>query len=123
MAHGAPLGIAQRGLVYLNYSQVDVMSSNMALRQMMDRVHRHRENGGQDDQLQEDLMNGAMAPGGFEWHRFFMGRPWGMQLWSEEVTSLHLVWREAPVLVVRTTAHPEPRFAKWRGTVATLGSD
>ena len=123
MAHGAPLGIAQRGLVYLNYSQADVMSSNMALRQMMDRVHRHRENGGQDDQLQEDLMNGAMALGGFEWHRFFMGRPWGLQLWSEEVTSLHLVWREAPVLVVRTTAHPEPRFVKWRGTVATLGSD
>jgi len=123
MAHGAPLGIAQRGVVYLNYSQVDVMSSNMALRQMMDRVHRHRENGGQDDQLQEDLMNGAMAPGGFEWHRFFMGRPWGMQLWSEEVTSLHLVWREAPVLVVRTTAHPEPRCVKRRGTVASLGSD
>jgi hypothetical protein len=122
-AHGAPGGIAERGVVYQNYSQVDVISSQIALCQIMDRVHRHRDTGGQDEQLHEDLMNGALAPDGFQWHRFFMGRPWGIQLWNQRVTSLHLVWRGAPMLEVRTAAHPEPRFVKWRGNGAALDGD
>ena len=122
-ARGAPVGIAERGVVYSNYSQVDVMSSQTALRHIMDKIHSYRKGGGQDEQLQEDLMDGALTPGGFEWHRFFMGRPWGLKLWTEHVTSLHLVWRGAPALMVRTAAHPNPRFVTWRGSTALLSGD
>jgi hypothetical protein len=121
---GALLGIIERGVVFPYYSQTDVITSRTALVHIMDRVHCHRQNGGQDEQLHEDLLAAAWGPGGFEWHRFFMGRPWGVQLWSQHVTSLHLVWfRGAPALMVTTAAHPKPRFVKWRGTVAALCGD
>ena len=119
-AASATVEIATRGVVYSDYSQVDVISGQAALRHIMDRVHRHRENGGQDEHFHEDFMVGVLTTGGFEWHRFFMGRPWGVQLWHQRVTSLHLVWRGAPALMVTTAVNPAPRFVTWHGSAATL---
>ena len=33
------------------------------------------------------------TPGGFEWHCFLMGRPWGRDLIQQQVVELRLAWR------------------------------
>ena len=80
-----------------------------------------QQQGAEDANLWRDLTAGASTPGGFPWHRFLMGRPWGRTLFQEGVTSIILTWREVgPALQVCTEAVPHPRYISWRGSRAVL---
>ena len=88
---------------------------------LMDMLHQHRDNGGQDHELDVDLLASASTRGGFEWNRFLMGRPWGVQLFQEQVTYLHLVWHAgAPALRLMTAVSPCARIITFRGNQARM---
>ena len=65
------------------------------------------------------------TPGGFEWHRFLMGRPWGRDLIQQQVVKLRLVWRPPPeeglALFVGTSTAPM-RHVFFRGKRAVLSA-
>ena len=71
------------GVVAENYSRVDIVSSERALRDLLDMVHALRDGGMRDADIRLDLFPGASTPGGWPWHRFLMGRPWGVDLFHE----------------------------------------
>ena len=111
-AHG---GMAQ------NYNRVDIISAELALRTLTDKMHAWRQAGQRDEDVREDLLAGASTPGGWEWHRFLMGRPWGEALFQERVTSIFLVVLGGqPALEVTTAARPLARFITWSGNKAKL---
>ena len=100
-----------------HYSQTDVISSEDAYRHLHDRVHAWRTSGGNPDHMVEDILASASTPGGWQWNRFLMGRPWGEQLFSEQVTSLVLVLHGGkPCLRITTARHPAPRHIVWHGS-------
>ena len=117
--------IYERGHVNTNYGQQDVISAEQAYRQLLDMYHEHRQQpGAEDANLWRDLTAGAATPGGFPWNRFLMGRPWGRDLFHENVNSIILVWRDVgPALRVSTEAVPHPRYISWRGGRAVLNPD
>ena len=72
-----PPGIFQRNGPFADhYGQVDIISSERALRDMWDKVRCSRGEGLQDWEIREDLLAGVSTPGGWQWHRFLMGRHW-----------------------------------------------
>ena len=109
------------GVVAENYSQVDIISSEQALRDLLDMVHACRDQGMREEEIRQDLFPGASTPGGWPWHRFFMGRSWGVDLFREQVTTLHLVVRLGqPALMLTTAARLGRRFVTWRGNRSKL---
>ena len=111
-------GIATReAAAFANYSRIDIISSESALRSMNDRMDAWIKSGNHPMHLYEDLLTSAQLPGGWQWQRFLMGRPWGEQLFREDVTSLVLVVRDGmPCLMVRTRACPTMRAITWQGS-------
>ena len=68
-----------------------------------------------------DLLAEALLPGGWQWNRFLMGRPWGEVLVQEGVTSLSLIVVNRQLcLQVTTAASPQPRFITWHGAKCRL---
>ena len=115
----APLTIHH--LVLENYSWVDIISAERALGTLMDMLYQHRDHRGQDHALNVDFLPSTL--GRFEWSRVLMGRPWGVQLFHEQATYLHLVWHEgAPALRVTTALPPHARFIMFRRNQALLSS-
>ena len=115
--------IMQRnGLAFQHYSQVDIISAESALRTLVDIYHEHRRNGGDDNNLDVDLLTSVSTPGGFEWHRFLMGRPWGCDLVHQQVVEMRLVWRSGGLALRVATSRTPARHITFRGNKATLGS-
>jgi len=120
-ASSATPDIMQRtGLAFLHYSQVDIISAESALRTLMDIYHEHRRNGGNDEDLDVDLLTSVLTPGGFEWHRFLMGRPFGVKLVKEEVVEMRLVWHAGGLALRVATVVSQPRHITFRGNKAML---
>ena len=106
-----------------NYSQVDIISAESALRHFHDRWYAWTNSGGNPDGMVVDLIAAAEQPGGWQWNRFLMGRPWGEALFTEQVTSLLLVVRGgAPCLHITTAATPRVRHITWHGAKCRLSA-
>jgi len=118
----SPLSIQQRqGGAMVNYSRTDIISSEEAIRHLYDRWSTCASSGHIPAQSHEDLLAIASTPGGWQWHRFLMGRPWGQTLFYEGVTSLVLLVRDdQPCLRVTTVVHPQPRHIVWHGVKCKL---
>ena len=119
----APMpGVAAPGMVYQNYGQTDVISSETAHRHIMDIYYMARTTYGDNAKsVSVDLLAGASMLGGFQWHRFLMGRPWGMAIYQEQVTSLRLVCAKiGPAIAVTTAAQPHTSYITWHGSQARL---
>ena len=121
LAAAGPATISERrGGMMRNLSRTDVVSSEETLRHLYDRKDAWIGRGGLPEELAEDLM--ALGPGSWPWNRFLMGRPWGEELFNEEVTSCVLVIHgHGPAIEVRTLAQPLPRYITWHGTKCHLG--
>ena len=79
------------------------------------------EYGGNDHDLNVDLLASASTPGGFEWHRFLMGRPFGITILQEGIVDLRLVWCANGVCLRVTTRARPPCHIIFRGNRAFLG--
>ena len=91
------------GAVDIVHGHVDVYSTERTYCKIMDLFHERR---GTPAELSVDLLTGD-----FPWNTFLMGRPWGMILLDERVTSMHLVCdsRGKPVIDVFTRERPDIR--------------
>ena len=91
------------GAIDLTHGHVDVYSAERTYCKIMDIFHDHP---GEPTELAVDLLTGD-----FPWDTFLMGRPWGLNLLDERVTSMHLVCdsREKPVIDVFTRERPDIR--------------
>ena len=103
------------GAIDRTHGHVDVFSAERAHRMIMDIFHRRT---GLPSELAVDLLTGD-----FPWDTFLMGRPWGLNLMQEGITSMHLVCKEEgePVIDVFTRADPlARRRISFRGGRAIL---
>ena len=102
--------------IYVNYSQTDVVSNGQALGMLMDMYQSHIDAGGEEATLRESLLLSASTPGGFDWPRFLMGRPYGREILAEGVTSIDLVAVSGmPALFINTERVPETRLVSFKG--------
>ena len=100
---------------------LDVISSEIAQRMLMDRLSAAAKQGGiMLQQAYESVIENEW----FDWVRFLQARPFGRVLLKEGVTSLTLKGSDStpadPLLVVTTQAHPADRVISFQGGRATL---
>ena len=112
----------RQGGMAVHHSRVDIISSEVTYRHLMDLTYEWREAGGTESNLRLNLLASASTPGAeWQWHRFLMGRPWGEDIFREGVTSLHLVIRGGqPALEIMTREVPFVRYIQWHGLKCRL---
>ena len=95
------------GETFLGFSQTDVIGRKVAYEWMADRVRRSTScTDEHEDVLRSD----------FPWTRFLMGRPWGLELLKQGVTTMTLVsWKGQPAFRFTTNDRPEVRHIRVSG--------
>ena len=124
---GASTPGAATGASMEHYGRHDAISAADAWRYFDLRWHCHVAGGGLADNFRVDLLAEAEQPHGWQWNRFLMGRPWGEQLFREEVINLVLLINTEedhprPCLSIKTRANEQLgfRLITWNGAKCSL---
>ena len=109
-----------------HFGRTDIISSASAFKYFDARWRAWTAGGGLAENFRVDLLAEA-EQGGWPWNRFLMGRPWGEQLFREEVINLVLLINTEedhprPCLSIKTRANEQLgfRMITWNGAKCSL---